>query len=365
MTIQFVRGLSVLLCLAVLGSFGKIASANAPEITAVQVAPDVSSVIIKSDGPLGKHSSFVIDKPFRLVIDFEDTSVGKLQGKIRVDRGAISEIRLGYHNNRARVVFDFGENPVPAYQIEKKGDLCVVALGRSQAVLDPRRPKPPPITRPVSKKPETPLVERPSRREESVPPDRVPVKQDSHRGTTPSVREESTQPDRPKYGSGISEAARPLTGSGSSEAGSRTSAEKQPLSLTVSTAEMKNNLLIVELLDRKDPKITFRIVLDLDMEELMVRGALLTDARGNLKKFELTRTDPQSRGGNSKDSRMSFGPRKNSLTSGNSVPAVPSKWETSSSGSSENLNGPLGTQAGRWPVRIEEFNPQTRRSAQR
>ena len=107
-----------------------------PLITNVQIAPDQKQLMIKADKALGAHSAFAFENPYRLVIDFESTGLGKVPAKIKVDKPPINEIRLGKNGHRARIVVDFGEYPVPPFMVERKGNLAVVALGA--VPTDPR-----------------------------------------------------------------------------------------------------------------------------------------------------------------------------------------------------------------------------------
>ena len=57
--------------------------------------------------------------------------------------------------------------------------------------------------------------------------------------------------------------------------------------VSVKTAGVKDNLVFVELASKKDPKRTYRVVIDLDLEELQVRQASVSDDQGHLKRFDM------------------------------------------------------------------------------
>lgn len=305
-------------------------SANPGEITAVQVAPDFSSITIRSDGQLGKHSAFVIDRPYRLVVDFESTGLGKLQGKIRVDKGPMNEIRLGYNNNRARVVVDFGDTPVPAYQIERKDNLAVIALGKAQGTPTPR---------PASSAPKTQTVAKPS---PVAPPD-APSHQDGSR-SEPAPAQPSPTPTRPE----ASPSGAPAV-------------EKDNSSVSIKDAGVRNNLVFVELVDRKDPKVTYRLIVDLDMDDLNIRSASLSDSRGKLKKFEFLKSETELMSSAGAGTKGVVGPRKQ-FTASEPPGSRDNKyqWGESSIGAERIVRKePKNTG---WPLRIEEFQLQARKS---
>lgn len=328
------RTIQAVMCVALLIAAIAEAMADPGEITAVQVASDLKSIVVRSDGPLGKHTAFVIDRPFRLVIDFEATSLGKLQGKIRVDREPISEIRLGYHNDRARVVVDFGDHPVPPFQIERDNNLFMVVLGKSPALPGKNSskgspvPKPPPLRSEAQPPVKTSLPSEMSTPERPIPKSEVP------RPEKPPVRSEAPLPERiPR--------------------------DPESSAVSVKTAYMKNNLLIVELVDPKDPKLTYRMVVDLDVDELSIKGALLSDAKGNLKKFEFFKSEPESRGSSGSESKITVGPRKSSPTGAADIDEGTYRrgMPTARTG-----KPPETASGGTWPLRIEEFRPQSRRA---
>jgi len=124
-----IRSFSVTACLVVLllanHGFGEATGF----LTDVKIAQNQKRVIIKHEGEIGKHAAFVIERPYRLVIDFSSTSLGKTPRKINVNGSEIREIRLGQTPSRARLVLDFGSNPVPAFRIQRMDGAVLVLLG--------------------------------------------------------------------------------------------------------------------------------------------------------------------------------------------------------------------------------------------
>lgn len=226
-----------------------------PLITNVQVSPDQKQIVIKADKALGVHSAFAFQNPCRLVIDFENTGLGRVPVKIKVDKPPINEIRLGNNGHRARLVVDFGEYPVPPFMVERKGNLAVVALG--SVSTDPR------------------VIQRKSPTEPGPSLNHIPGAQSEHRFV-------------PKKESGRASVSPPAQPSVSSVAPSKKS-EKQ--GFVVKQSLVSNNLLLVELQDRKIPTETYRIVVDLNLSDMTVRNASISNSNGIVKRFDLTQSD--------------------------------------------------------------------------
>jgi hypothetical protein len=230
-----------------------------PLITNVQVSPDQKQIVIKGDKPLGIHSAFAFENPYRLVIDFENTGLGKVPAKIKVDKPPINEIRLGANARRARLVVDFGEYPVPPFMVERKGNLAVVALGN--VPTDPR------------------MIQRSSSAESSSKPYHAtgpkaqrritPKKETTHLPSSPIPVDHPT----------ISSVA-PGTKTG------------QP-GFLVKQSLVTNNMLLVELQNSRNPSETYRIVLDLNLDDMTVHNASISNSSGIVKKFDLVDSGPK------------------------------------------------------------------------
>ncbi len=50
---------------------------------------------------------------------------------------------------------------------------------------------------------------------------------------------------------------------------------------------MSDDLIFVELADRKDPTRAYRLVMDFDYDSLQLRTATFSDASGNVKRFDM------------------------------------------------------------------------------
>jgi hypothetical protein len=285
-----------LACLLLTAHCGHAWAAESANITSVQVAPDLKQVSIKCDGPVGKHSAFVIQKPYRLVLDLDSTGLGKIPPKINVGRNPLNEIRLGYANSRARVVMDFGDHPVPSFKIDRQNNSLLVSLGATSGAWQPR-----PASKPAAQ------VQRNPVQPKAVAPARVAQKADSSK-------------------------------------------------VLVKTAGVTDDLIFVELASKKDPKLTYRVVIDLDVEELQVRQASVSDALGNVKRFDLA----SSKSGNETDMPSispSVGPRRTAgPTSAPSADHPKFKWGVHA-GENRQVKPQAAKLNAGGPLRVETYQP--------
>lgn len=236
-------------CLAQEGASGAISS--------VRISPDMRQVVVRADGVLGKHTAFAFEKPYRLVVDFDSTTLGRISNKIKLDRPPIGEIRLGKLENRARLVIDFGDYPVPAYAIERHENMAVIALGETTMPkterqvenlqeTEKKQPK-----RPIVNSQPAPLKKEPKRTVEPVPaptPIRNPVA--------------SSQP--------------------------KPTRETGPKEHVVKKVLLSNDLLLVELADPQNPALSYHLALDIDMKDHTLRGASISGLNGEVKRFEIS-----------------------------------------------------------------------------
>jgi AMIN domain len=286
---------STLACLLFMANYGSAWAAESANITSVQVAPDLKQISIRCDGPVGKHSAFVIQKPYRLVLDMESTGLGKIPPKINVGRNPLNEIRVGYANSRARVVMDFGDNPVPSFKIDKQSNSILVSLGVKAGAWQPR-----PSAKPAAQLPRNPVQPK------AVAPVPTPQKAKTSK-------------------------------------------------VSVKTAGVTDDLIFVELASKNDPKRTYRLVIDLDVEELQVRQATVSDAQGHLKRFDLA----SSKSGNETavpSINPSVGPRRTAgPTAASSVDHPKFKWGVQAGEKRPRETAKLNAGP---PIRVERFEPQ-------
>ncbi len=200
-------------------------------IIGVHPSNDLKQIKIKFNGKAARPVAYVVERPYRLVMDFESTGLGRVPAKMTMNRGLLREIRTGSNSTRARVVLDFGENPVPPFNVSKQNELVILNLGKSDQSA-----------------------------EKSKPPS-----------------EKSTAAPRPPLGRSSSDAV-PLE---------ERRSENMDSHFLVKGAGVSQDLVFVELSDRKDPKRSYRIVLDFNYEDLQLRTATFSDAVGNVKRFDM------------------------------------------------------------------------------
>jgi hypothetical protein len=101
-------------------------------------------------------------------------------------------------------------------------------------------------------------------------------------------------------------AVRPGNSSGQAAARSRPAETPE---LLVKASGANDDLVFVELADRRDPRRTYRLVVDVDKGASRVRNVTLSDARGNLRRFDVgVRTRPED--GAETPRKPAAGPRK-------------------------------------------------------
>ncbi len=205
------------------------AGAESGRIVGVRIAPDLANVEVQVDGQVGRHLTQTLERPNRLVIDFESAALGKLPGRIKIGRECVDEIRLGQHESRARLVIDFGENPVPRFNVLRQNQLIMVNLGKEQ-------------------------------------PAAVPA------GIN-SAGDPAGRPSRPQISSSSSKPA-----------------EKAKSRVAVKQAGVSKDGIVMDVADRKEPKKAYRLNIDLDQNTLQVNKATLSDKSANLKQSQLPST---------------------------------------------------------------------------
>ena len=238
-----------MVCLFVVAQWGVAEGFRPGHISGVHLTPNGKQVLIQCDARPGPHSDFVIGSPNRLVIDFEGAGLLRAPRKVRVNRAGVREIRLGHFKSRARVVIDFGSNPVPRYELRPGEKSLVVSLAGNAGSLSAQKR-------------------------------RIKPKRLSHKLLKPRMHHKA-----------------PAKRKGKTEA------------LSIKSARVTDGLVVVELADGKDPKKHCRVVLDVDAKHLRVRRATLSDAKGNLRSFNLSKP---GRGGDDSASvaQETGGPRR-------------------------------------------------------
>ncbi len=194
-------------------------------ITGVRLAPDLNHLVIQHNGRIGSYATFVMGHPYRLVLDVRSTCLAKIPPKIKVDRAPIDEIRLGYANSRVRVVVDFGDNPVPPFQIERGAREIRLNMGKRLALG----------------------IERSSKSEK-----------------------------------------RKVTASSWARAASCTdSSPKATAAMRIKSARVDDNRVLLELADPQKPGKAYLVTVETNTREFKMRSATLRDPHGTVQRFDL------------------------------------------------------------------------------
>jgi hypothetical protein len=126
-------------------------------ISEVSVSPDFRRVAIKSDGQIVDHTSAVMTRPSRLVINIPSASVAPDPRILGLDKDSPLRLRIAKTASSAQVALDFGTAPVPEHTVRQIDNYLIVLLGewqpqpRAQAQPEPVKT---PARHPVSASPE-------------------------------------------------------------------------------------------------------------------------------------------------------------------------------------------------------------------
>jgi hypothetical protein len=293
--------LFVMIALPLMIIFAEAQDLEIPVISKVQVSPDQKQITIEGDKALGNHTAFAFQNPYRLVIDFETTGLGKIPLRIKVDKPPINEIRLGKNDKRARLVIDFGEYPVPPFMVEKRGKLAVVALGN--VPTDPRA---------IQGNPGREPTQRPAVSQALRPKPHTPGKKDPANVPVPA----------------------PATAESAVKSQPVLEGKVESSSFEVKQSLVTNSLLLVELQNKKFPSETFRIVVDLNLKDLTVQNASISGSNGIVKKFRLVESDQNdsTHASNSRkdEESSSIGPRRSVVPKEEAKPVQKYSWGSDS-----------------------------------
>jgi hypothetical protein len=227
-----------------------------------------------------------------MIIDFEGTAVGNVKGKIVVNRHPISEIRTGYNSGKARVVVDFGHNPVPQFEIVREDDLLVVAFGKFQDLWGKKS-----------------------------------------QAETVSVN----------YGAGSS--AEPV---GAFERRG-TDKNSEPSSNSMGRAELRNSVLVLEVADPQDQKKSYRFSIDRESRSLRIHEAPRRDSG---LKSNLIMPLSQSPAASLEKERPVTAVMESQKSPLPSMSQVEFSRASSAQAGGEEFRTPVGRG---WPLRIQEF----------
>jgi hypothetical protein len=203
----------VSLMLAVAGVSQSFAAGEVSDIT---VTPDGRRVAIKSESRMGSYTEQVVTNPSRLVIDIAETGMSQLPRISGLARDSSLNIRTAKTASGARVVLDFGSQPVPDHKIVKMSNYLLVFLGQG-SVQEDGQPRP--------------------------RPERVKPKETASAPTAPSVRAQ-----RPKR---LPAAAAPNASD-----------------LSIQSAEIIDGLIVLKVASKTNPAMVYRVDLGVDFGQM-------------------------------------------------------------------------------------------------
>ncbi len=283
--------------LLVLGSCKLAISDDVAKITDVSVTPDARAVHIKYQGEIGKRSAFVIEKPYRLVLDIESAGLARVPGRIPVSVGGINEIRVGSTNGKARVVLDYGVNPVPPFSVEEAQEGLMIALGGG---LPPNQ---------VNSAPPR-AIERPA----------------------PPVRRAIPIPEKKAK-------AQPMI------------ATPQP-KLLVKSATVDKEGLNIEIAEPGNRSGNCKLAIAYDHDTKVVNGATITDESGNVTKFSFAENAANEEESQTPQQLVKNGPRKETT---DNTPTSPKKFQWGLRSDVKEISAPAPKITSRAPLRMESY----------
>lgn len=92
----------------------------------------IRAEIITAGGALN-YNVFNLEGPDRVVVDIENAMEIEIKKEIAVNSPSIKKVRLGLHDNKARVVFDC-KGKVPPYDVTQEKDRVIISFGRKPEV---------------------------------------------------------------------------------------------------------------------------------------------------------------------------------------------------------------------------------------
>jgi hypothetical protein len=183
------------------------------EISEITLTPDGRRLAIKSESRMGSYTEQMVP-PSRLVIDITGTGVTQLPRISGLARDSSLNIRTAKTPSGARVVLDFGSQPVPDHKIVKMNNYLLVFLGQATG---------------QEEAPPKPRVER------SKPKETVPTAAPAH---APRVKRLPTGP-----APNISD-------------------------LSIQSAEIVDGLIVLKVSSKANPATVYRVDLGVDFQQM-------------------------------------------------------------------------------------------------
>ncbi|HSR13395.1 MAG TPA: AMIN domain-containing protein, partial [Thermodesulfobacteriota bacterium] len=162
------------------------------------------SVGIKGDGEIPDYKSFQLSRPARLVVDLPQ--MRNASGKRNIDVGSrlLKDIRIGQHQDKLRLVFNFPEAKAPRYQLNREGQDVILTLGDAKAPAEKAQAPEPAKPVQTAQAPAPPAAAPPSKEEAAAPSkETIVIKEETPPAEAKPAESEKT-PVGPYRGSRIS-----------------------------------------------------------------------------------------------------------------------------------------------------------------
>ena len=104
------------------------------KIVDLEIAKDLDGMTVISDDVIAKYNAFVIENPYRLVIDIPGVKHLLPKNVFSFDSSYLTKLKIGQHPGKVRLAVYFRDR-LPSYKIEKDGNNLLVAW-REPAVAE-------------------------------------------------------------------------------------------------------------------------------------------------------------------------------------------------------------------------------------
>ena len=104
------------------------------KIVDLEIAKDLDGMTVISDDVIGKYNAFIIENPYRLVIDIPGVKHLLPKNVFSFDSSYLTKLKIGQHPGKVRLAVYFRDR-LPSYKIEKDGNNLLVAW-REPAVAE-------------------------------------------------------------------------------------------------------------------------------------------------------------------------------------------------------------------------------------
>jgi type IV pilus secretin PilQ/predicted competence protein len=152
-TVRRALAVTLMLLLLPIGAGANVQSAPGAQLRDVSVTtqPDSVTVVVKTTGEV-KYQADLVDSPYRLVLDFDDTSYGWRKTPLTVEAEPVKQIRGSqYRRGVARVVLELTRKVGYAIREESDGLAIVIPTaaiaGSSESPAKPAARKPSPVAK--------------------------------------------------------------------------------------------------------------------------------------------------------------------------------------------------------------------------